>query len=334
MNFLTIGSTAIPDQMDIREEQEIHKAFNRLGHLSRFVDTEKWKEGFDREVAKHAFDYIFLTRSNSIGLEEMKYMSEQSSCPIILWQTDYVILDEPAVVNRWLPKAQYADIYLGKVQDPAEQMWYKERNINFVHWAFDVAPDLFDKEYDESLATLYPGSHYPVPIDLGIIFNWVHDPFRMKFVYDLQQIYPDLQITTQTMNEFVNGQSDGKVGVYPLKNVHHPLFCHAFNKVVGLTKINLALDWKIIEGYWSNRVARLMAAGGFVLAHYVKGMEKTFGDNIAYFNSLEDCARKIEYYLAHDEERREIAERGYRFAKEQLTPEKRVKELLIYLENL
>ena len=48
-------------------------------------------------------------------------------------------------------------------------------------------------------------------------------------------------------------------------------------------------------------------AGGFQLSNYVPGLEKylKIGDEIAVYNTPEECAQQVEYYLANDEIRRE-----------------------------
>ncbi|MDO8568502.1 MAG: glycosyltransferase [Dehalococcoidales bacterium] len=69
------------------------------------------------------------------------------------------------------------------------------------------------------------------------------------------------------------------------------------------------------------RVFQACMAGGFVLTEYTPGLEKYFeiGKEIVCFNSPEEMADKIVYYLGHDEERRAIARAGWQKATSRYT---------------
>ncbi len=58
----------------------------------------------------------------------------------------------------------------------------------------------------------------------------------------------------------------------------------------------------------------ICGCGGFQLSYYVEGIERAYeiGEEIAIYNDVEDLVRKIRYYLRHQEEREEIAARGYK----------------------
>lgn len=105
--------------------------------------------------------------------------------------------------------------------------------------------------------------------------------------------------------------------------------------LVERTKIVLALSARHdIEGYWSNRIAWILMHSGFALAKYTSGMERTFGpdgENLVYWDTPADCADKVRYYLAHEDGRQEIAERGQSFARRFLTFEYRLQQMLTIL---
>ncbi|MES2964626.1 MAG: glycosyltransferase, partial [Bdellovibrionota bacterium] len=52
--------------------------------------------------------------------------------------------------------------------------------------------------------------------------------------------------------------------------------------------------------------------GGFQLSKYALGLERhlEIGKEVAVFNSVDECAKQIAYYLGNENERREIAARG------------------------
>ncbi|MNI96120.1 Spore protein YkvP [compost metagenome] len=57
------------------------------------------------------------------------------------------------------------------------------------------------------------------------------------------------------------------------------------------------------------------------------------GEEIVTYQSPEDCMDKIRYYLAHEDERREIALRGFRRTLLEHTYHKRIQALLSAVFN-
>ena len=57
----------------------------------------------------------------------------------------------------------------------------------------------------------------------------------------------------------------------------------------------------------------IIGAKGFVLTNYQPEIPELFenGSDIVYYESFDDCVRKTEYYLTHEDERKCIAENGY-----------------------
>lgn len=71
-------------------------------------------------------------------------------------------------------------------------------------------------------------------------------------------------------------------------------------------------------------------AGGFQLSNYVPGLEKylKIGDEIAVYNTPEECAQQVEYYLANDEIRREIISQSHERTKNEHTYLYRLERIL------
>lgn len=82
-------------------------------------------------------------------------------------------------------------------------------------------------------------------------------------------------------------------------------------RAVAETKINLNLTYP--EGGTSDRVHKIMAAGGFVLTQPWHGMEEMFeaGKHLAVFETVDDYCQEVEYYLEHEDERLQIAQAGH-----------------------
>ena len=80
------------------------------------------------------------------------------------------------------------------------------------------------------------------------------------------------------------------------------------------SRINLNISLRSIHSGIPLRVLDIMACGGFVLSNRQPEIAEYFGEGveIATFASMEECMDKVHYYLAHEEERRRIAEAGQR----------------------
>lgn len=87
------------------------------------------------------------------------------------------------------------------------------------------------------------------------------------------------------------------------------------------SKINLNISLRSIHSGTPLRVLDIMACGGFVLSNWQPEISEYFeeGAEIVTFDSLEDCLDKIEYYLIHEEERRQIAANGQRKVQERFS---------------
>lgn len=96
-----------------------------------------------------------------------------------------------------------------------------------------------------------------------------------------------------------------------LKNVKH--FSNAFgsqhNEVVMGSKINL----NFTEGGCSDRVYKILAAGGFLLTEFWPGLQKDFriGVDLDTFRDLPELQDKIKFYLENSDLRKQIAKTGY-----------------------
>ena len=63
-------------------------------------------------------------------------------------------------------------------------------------------------------------------------------------------------------------------------------------------------------GSVSNRIYDVTASGGFVLTDYLPEIEQIYGDSVATYKDYYDFKDKLEYYLAHPEERELMAQKA------------------------
>ncbi len=92
-------------------------------------------------------------------------------------------------------------------------------------------------------------------------------------------------------------------GVYGLK----------LSQTISETKINLNFS---VDGV-SNRIYKILAAGGFLLTNPWDTMGEDFvvGKDFDVFSTPDELKSKIQYYLNHEKEREKIAMQGYQIVK-------------------
>ena len=89
-------------------------------------------------------------------------------------------------------------------------------------------------------------------------------------------------------------------------------------KIFHLSKINLNMTIKPIQTGLPLRIFDIMGCGGFCMTNYQAEIPEMFeiGRDLEAYGSLEELTDKCTYYLAHEEERKQIALNGYQKVKE------------------
>lgn len=329
MKILVIGNSQGTTPDDAREEIEMSNELNRMGHTSVFFDEEDF-ENWNTDI--YNFDFVLVAKNRFIGSKEIEHIKGMTGdVPVIYWMPDYMQMDRK-FVQAFIDPMKACDLVL--VRQKTELQWFYDNKIRTHYWNFDVDCNIYHPDDDPTVAFKHGGmSPLPNPVPVCFVGNWVHDLDRMKILHEIQQKV-DLHVVTLTMQEYAEGKFEGHETQYKLKNLHNPLYGKYFNRLVGITKINLSLDWINAEGYWSPRTARIMAAGGFALVRENKGMRSVFKDYVDYFSTVDEAVDKINYWLEHEEERKAFAERGRQFANQNLRPENRLSDLINIYEDI
>lgn len=95
-------------------------------------------------------------------------------------------------------------------------------------------------------------------------------------------------------------------------------------------KINLNITLRSIHNGIPLRAFDIMGAGGFLLTNFQADFLDFFvpGEDFDYFENQQDLLNKIDYYLNHEEERKQIAQNGFNKIATQHTYVHRVAEIL------
>lgn len=90
-----------------------------------------------------------------------------------------------------------------------------------------------------------------------------------------------------------------------------------YSNLCAKSKIILGINvYNNIYQYFSNRNLFTLASHGFLLTHYVPGIEELFENHkhLVWYKNKEECVELIEYYLDRPNERMQIANNGYELA--------------------
>lgn len=100
--------------------------------------------------------------------------------------------------------------------------------------------------------------------------------------------------------------------------------------VFNRSKINLNITIRSIQSGLSQRIWDVMGCGGFLLTNYQEELPEYFeiGKDLECYENISDCMQKVQYYLAHDDIRREIAANGYKKVKAMHTYTIRIAQIL------
>ncbi|SFQ39538.1 spore maturation protein CgeB [Butyrivibrio proteoclasticus] len=100
--------------------------------------------------------------------------------------------------------------------------------------------------------------------------------------------------------------------------------------VFKCSDINLNITLRSIQRGIPLRIMDILGCGGFLLTNYQEDLFNFFvpGEEFVYYESRDDLMKKIGYYLEHDDERREIAQKGYEKVCAEHTYEQRLMEIL------
>jgi len=123
---------------------------------------------------------------------------------------------------------------------------------------------------------------------------------------------------------------DQGVSIPGVKNMGTASYEEEMPYVYENSKINLNISLRSITSGIPMRCMDIFSCGGFLLTNYQGDFAPDFipGEDYDFFENTEDLLGKIDYYLSHEKERREIAENGAQKAMELYSLPKVMEELI------
>lgn len=139
---------------------------------------------------------------------------------------------------------------------------------------------------------------------------------RMRYLTGLGE-------STRNKNKIKLFTIDPKIKIPGIVNCGVAEYEHEMAAVFRDSRINLNISLRSIHTGIPLRCMDIMACGGFLLTNYQADFEPYFiaGEDYDYYAGTEDLMAKCEYYLSHEAERKQIAEKGHEKVKRDFTLE-------------
>ncbi|MCI5516996.1 MAG: glycosyltransferase, partial [Roseburia sp.] len=96
------------------------------------------------------------------------------------------------------------------------------------------------------------------------------------------------------------------------------------------SRINLNITLRSITSGIPLRAMDIMGAGGFLMSNYQPELAEYFvdGQELVLFDSVQDMQWKLDYYLKHEDERRQIAKCGYEKVKRNFSYDVQLRKMI------
>ena len=303
-------------------------ALKRLGHRVTFFDSDQepvryrvWPRALRaRDWRQRSLDYVngrvldsvraarpdvFLcVKGVQLTPETIRAIGRTGVTTVGYW------IDDPLDHARSLVNAPSYDRYF--TNDAASLERYRSEGITRIrHFQSAADPEVF----------------FPLPDareTADVAFVGTHSPDRERVVVGLQEF-----------DTHVYGSAAWRVAPIDPSRVHPGAFGARTNEVFNATRVNLNVHRWVGQGSAINlRLFEVPASRGFLLTDWVAEIDGAYreDEHVVCWRTPAELRAKIGYYLAHEDERREIAARGHEHFLRHHTYAARAHELLGHLE--
>lgn len=314
MNIVFIGNTLTGPGGEAADETHLVRELRDDGHVVYFVPRDEWREyvieggprkkykvpeGVDADIIiickwHHFYDGSFI-----------EYARDKYKAPVFYWVWDWMGGED------WhLKMARAADLYLSGELGAAQ--YYTMKGVKFYYFQFDVCdgqyPAMESNEKD---------------IDVVFLGSVSNQNGRLTLLEEINKEVK-IEVYSPDWDEFErNGFS-----------AHPPVYGLEFNKIIARSKIILGTSANSeCFGYWSNRIGKVLHAGGFLLQWYTPGMESIIGPACEYFSTAEEAIAKIRFFLAHPKEVEEVRRNNSLLNRGRWTSKYKIKQLSILMDR-
>ena len=313
MRILVVGRSRRRDV-----ERRIHHALLRAGHVSTLVDERRLRYALGTRIGMRlsgawlrarfaAFRPDFMILGKPIGIPVHVLADLCSRVPSVMWYRDLRVPPDPEIVAR----ARHADTLFLTAggQAPLFEAAGVRRAL--------YLPDGVDAEHDRPQE---PSANF----ECDVAYLGSGDPYRAAF---LAKVARRFRLKTFGRRWEPWAEEVGWTG----REAHHD----DFGRVCASARIVLGVErgfqrQALVNDYTSNRMWRVMVAGGFYLGYATPGVRRLVrdGEHCVFYDDDEQALDLIEHYLSDAAARERIRAAGRGFLLEHHTLDARLHNLL------
>jgi hypothetical protein len=147
-------------------------------------------------------------------------------------------------------------------------------------------------------------------------------PYGVGFVGSINPIYPKRQELLQRLHESYPGfKWVGRLDTNEMRGLQLNEFYRYVKVLIG--------DTVYSPNFWSNRVVETLGRGGFLIHQDVEGIKEEYPYLVTYEkDNYADLKAKIEYYLEHEDERRDLIKKNHEWVKSRYLASHKCQELI------
>ena len=282
----------------------IEYAFKQLGHTTEAIDARLQTNGIYEAYCKFKAELVVCTKTPEVT-DQVRHIKQKFNPIICMWNPDS--RKNIDIWKRLFPLIRIVD-YNFVIEYSQIPEWRERINPNTFWLPQGVQNEVYHKP---KKITEEDRKKYACDVCFaGRIPN-----YRVPFFRAVDQMG-------------VNFKKWGSLGAPKIYNEEH-------NKMVALSKINLGCSGPgslSFERNISVRDYKILGAGGFLMEFYRDSLKEIFPLGVLdYYKNPRDLVMKIKYWLAHDEERKVVAEKGYKWVCTNATYTHRIKMALDYM---
>ena len=286
----------------------INNGFIRLNHSVLTLS--------DRDVVSYYRSIGDIDGSKTLNNKLIEIISNYVPDIIILGHADLVKAETLQFIKKNYPKIKIAQWFL----DRMDSEWKNNKirfldKINFIDSSFcTTSPDIlnFSKKNkifympnpaDDSFENLevYNQNNYSHDVFFAMSHG-VHRGILKKNKFDKRELI---------INKLIKTIPNIRFDIYGMNNVQ-PVWADNFKRVISRSKMAINLSQgKPTKYYTSDRITHLIANGILTFIDIKTKLNNFFkNDEVVFYNSIEDLAKKIIKFSKNDKLRKEIAKKG------------------------
>lgn len=209
-----------------------------------------------------------------------------------------------------------------------------ERSANIIQGIVDTQKKLQDRYILDQLVTQQFIDAINMEVEAlhpGIVGNYSRDAFENTLAYDVTNynrlILLMLCAKRYKTDLYTGSQVDGIEGLHIHGRVH---YYNEMPWVFAASRVNLNSSFISIQSGIPLRALDILASGGFLVSNRQEEFKDFFMEDkeVVLFTGFEEAIDKIDYYLANEDKRKDVAANGRKAVFDKCNLLDRIKEML------